>query len=73
MLGGFDWSSKQFGPTLVLEPIAFAMDAEDSRVVKDAIEHRGGEQASPAKAPFQLPKVRFDVSITMVREEVQCF
>jgi hypothetical protein len=25
-------------------------------VVKDAIEHRGGEQASPAKAPFQLPK-----------------
>jgi len=49
-------AAKQSGPTLVLEPIAFAMDAADSRVVKDAIEHRGGEQASPAKAPFQLPK-----------------
>jgi hypothetical protein len=49
------------------------MDADDSRVVKDAIEHRGGEQASPAKAPSQLPKVRFEVTITMLREEVQCF
>ena len=47
------------------------MDADDSRVVKDAIEHRGGEQASPAKAPSQLPKVRFEVTITMLREEVQ--
>jgi hypothetical protein len=36
MLGGFGWSSKQSGPTLVLEPIAFAINADNSRVMKDA-------------------------------------
>ena len=38
-------SRQQSGLPLVLEPITFTVDADDGRVVKDAIEHRGGEHA----------------------------
>jgi hypothetical protein len=49
-LGGFGWSSEQSRFALVLEPVTFAIDADDGGVVKDAIEHRGGDTLSPAKA-----------------------
>ena len=45
MLGGFGRSREQPGLALVLEPEAVSVDADDGRVVKDAIEHRGGEHA----------------------------
>src|SRR5260221_6249899 len=46
MFGGFaGWRSEQSGLALVLESEALAVDADDSGVVKDAIEHRGGEYA----------------------------
>lgn len=44
MLGGFGRSGEQPGFALVLEPITFSIDADDGRVVKDAIEHRRGDQ-----------------------------
>jgi hypothetical protein len=45
MLGGFGRSGEKSDLALVLKPEAFTIDADDGRVVKDAIEHRGGEHA----------------------------
>jgi hypothetical protein len=45
MLCASSWSREQSCFALALEPIAFAIDADDSRVVKDAVEHRRGEHA----------------------------
>jgi hypothetical protein len=45
MLCASSWSREQSCFALVLEPVAFAIDADDSRVVKDAVEHRRGEHA----------------------------
>src|SRR5580704_10281116 len=38
-------TSEQSGLALILESEALAVDADDSRVVQDAIEHRGGQHA----------------------------
>ena len=43
MLAGFGRRDEQSGLALVLEPEALAIDFDDSRVVKDPIEHRGGQ------------------------------
>lgn len=40
MLGEFGWGSKQSGLALVLESEALGVDADDDRVLEDAIEHR---------------------------------
>jgi hypothetical protein len=40
---------EQSGFALVLEPMTFTVDADD-RVVKDAIEHRGGQHAVPGES-----------------------
>jgi len=41
----FDRSSKQSGLALVLEPVTFSIDTDDDGVMKDAVEHRGGQHA----------------------------
>jgi hypothetical protein len=43
VLGTLAWSGDQPASALVLESEAFAVDADDDRLVKDAIEHRHGE------------------------------
>ena len=45
LLGDFAWSSEQPSLALVLESEALAVDADDDRVVQDAIEHCRGEDA----------------------------
>src|SRR6202162_1690452 len=45
MLCAFSWSREQSSLALVLEAITFSIDADDDGVMKDAIEHRGGQHA----------------------------
>jgi hypothetical protein len=58
---GFRWSTEQSGLALVLEPEALAIDADD-RVVEDAIQHRGGQDAVAEQYP-NCRRVRFEVRI----------
>jgi len=57
-------SRKQSGLAFLFESEALAVDANNDRVVQDAIEHRRAVSTlSPAKAVSQPPKVRLEVRI----------
>src|ERR1700731_1441763 len=43
MLFASSWGRGESGLALVVEPITFSIDADDDGVMKDAIEHRGGQ------------------------------
>ena len=45
MLTGFERNGQQPGLALIPESEAIPVNADDSRVVQDAIEHRGGQHA----------------------------
>ena len=52
MLCGSGRSSEQPGLALVLESEALAVDADDGRVMEDAVEHRCGEHAVAGEGGF---------------------
>ncbi len=68
MLGGFSRSSEEAGLALVLESETLAIDADDDRVMQDAIEHRHGQHAVAGFTSYWRVRSRPTIDICRVQE-----
>ena len=71
MLGG--GRAEQSGPALVFESEALAVDADDDRVVEDAVEHRHGEHAVAGEGGVATAEPFRDELFSLTLDRPPCY